>query len=194
MDILYAFLISVSLCFDSFALCVTAGLILKQFLLKRALIIAFAFATPQALMFVLGWLGGTIVEEFISSFDHWVAFGILCIIGGRMVHEGLKGNSTREAEEESKLDPRRIGVVLALGFAASFDAVAVGISVGLLNETILLPAIVLFFTTLAVAFSGVYFGGRFASIPNHRIFIIGGIILIAIGIRILVADLFFPLP
>jgi len=190
MDLLYAVLVSISLNFDDLVLCILSGLILQHFRIKRSLLIALAFAFPQTLFFFLGWLGGIGLKELISAFAPWVALIILTIVGGRMIYEGIKENQEEEEKEKSKIDPLNVGVMILLGFATSFDALAVGVSFGLLNDDILWFIIILFLITFAISLLGVGIGIKFPKAPLNRVAILGGIILIAIGIIIFVEGLF----
>lgn len=194
MEIWYMVLIALSLNFDDFAICVTSGLILKQFFLKRSLGIAIIFAGPQTLLLFLGWLGGTTLATVLSSIANWVAFVILCLVGGKMLYEGLGHKNQKECEEKGekmarKLNPMHLGVMVILGFATSFDALAVGVSLGLFRETILWQAFILFGVTACIACGGLYLGTRFAKIPEEKLEILGGLILIGLALFILIGTL-----
>ncbi len=133
---------------------------------------------------VVGWLAGLSVREFISTVDHWVAFGLLVFVGGKMIYEATLMN-----EEEEAKDPMNIATLLILSLATSIDALAVGLSLSFINVTIITPAIIIGVVTFILSFAGVYIGSRFGHFLENRIEVVGGLILIGIGAKILVEHL-----
>jgi putative Mn2+ efflux pump MntP len=190
VDLLYIFGIAIGLNFDDLAVNVLSGLMLKQFNLRRCLLNALAFAFPQTLFIILGWLGGFGLQEIISSFAAWVALILLSIIGGKMIYEGVKENQSEMEEKENKIDPLNLKVMILLGFATSFDALAVGVSLGLLNQPILWIAVIIFVVTFAISFLGMLIGIKFHELPSNKLEILGGVVLIVLGILIFAEDVF----
>lgn len=184
MDIFAIFFIALGLAMDCFAVSVTSGLTIKKVKVLNALSIAFSFGSFQAIMPIIGWLAGVSIVHFISDFDHWLAFILLCIIGGRMIYE-----STKLEANENKMDPLNIYMLLMLSIATSIDALAVGLSLSFLRISIVLPSIVIGIVTFVISFFGVYVGGRIGHFFEQKIEMVGGLILIGIGIKILIGHL-----
>jgi putative Mn2+ efflux pump MntP len=184
--IIYVLLISIGLCIDTFALATTCGLVLKRLPFLHLVKNALAFAVPQTLFLVAGWFGGVLVEGFITSIDHWLVLGILVGIGCKMIYDGWKNAKVcrEDPSKRKRVNAHNFGIVLGLGFAASFDAFAVGVSFGLLDFAILEPALILFAVSIIIALTGLYLGCKFARIPEEDLAIIGGIILIGLGVAI----------
>ena len=132
------FLIAVALAMDAFAVSVSSGIIIPNLRLRNALKIALFFSIFQAVMPVIGWLAGTGLKDFIQAVDHYIAFGLLAVIGIKMIYEAFK---KREAEQS--INPLNFGVLLILSVATSIDALAVGLSFALLSIKILTPVIII---------------------------------------------------
>ena len=184
MDIISIIFIAFGLAMDAFAVSVTSGLIIKHLRINNALKIAVFFGAFQAIMPLIGWSAGLSFRDFISGVDHWIAFGLLSIIGCKMVYESSKMGSN-----EKKIDPLNLYVLFILSIATSIDALAVGLSLSFLNVPIALPAIIIGIVTFLLSVFGVYFGNRFGHYFERKIEIIGGLILIGIGIKILIEHL-----
>ena len=173
-------LIALGLAMDSFSVSIVNGLATKTFNnINKALILALFFGFFQALMPVFGWLVGESIADFISAFDHWIAFALLTFIGIKMIYESITDKSNKF------LGAYTIKVILILSLATSIDALAVGLSFSLLGISIFFPAIIIGVITFLLSFFGVYLGRRFGKILKNRIEIVGGLILIIIGIQIL---------
>lgn len=172
-------LIAVSLAIDAFSVSITHGLVNKTFKITNALKLGISFGSFQTLMPVLGWLAGVNIINFISGFDHWIAFGLLCFIGSRMIYESTKKESMKLINSLS------ISVLFVLSVATSIDALAVGLSLSFLRIQVLEPAIVTGVVTFCLSFLGVYFGNRFGHFVGTKAEVTGGLILIIIGFRIL---------
>lgn len=185
MDTFSIVLIAFALSMDSFAVSVANGLTIKKLNLKKILIIASALAFFQALMPLLGWLLGIGVNDYIKEFDHWIAFVLLSFIGGKMIYEGLTKN---ENEKETEL---KILTLFSQSIATSIDALAVGISFACLNLSITTPVAIIGVVTFGVALTGLYLGKFFGKKLGKSVEVIGGIVLIGIGLKILVEHLFF---
>lgn len=176
-------LIAIALAMDSFSVAITRGFTnTKTKMLSEALKIGFFFGTFQAVMPIIGWLAGLGITDLVSGFDHWIAFGLLILIGTRMIYESLTLESKKIASSSS------LKVLVMLSIATSIDALAVGLSLSFLEETILIPAIVIGIITFSLSFIGSYIGKKLGNY-SERIGVLGGLILILIGVRILLEHL-----
>jgi len=142
------------------------------------------FGLFQAIMPIIGWYAGAHILDLSSQFNHWVAFGLLAVIGSRMIYESIKKESS-----SSITSSLSIKVLLILSIATSIDALAVGLSIYVLNISIITLAIVTGIVTFSLSFCGVYLGGRFGCSLQNRVEALGGIILVIIGLRILLEHL-----
>jgi len=176
-------LIALGLAMDSFSVAIANGLATKTFKIAKALKIAVFFGFFQAIMLITGWYAGVHILDLISDYDHWVAFFLLTFIGSRMIYESIRKESTRLISSLS------IKVLLILSIATSIDALAVGLSLSLLNVSAINPAIITGGVTFSLSFFGAYLGGRFGLVLKNRVESLGGLILIAIGLKILLEHL-----
>jgi len=183
MDLFSMFFLAVGLAMDSFSVSITRGMILKCNL-KYAFTIALFFGAFQALMPVAGWLAGEQLAVLVKLWAPWIAFILLLIIGGKMVYEGLS-----HAEEDEICQIFSIKDILILSIATSIDAFAVGVSFAFLNTPILLPILIIGLVTFALSFIGVYIGKRVGHLFEGKIEVLGGVILIGIGLKILLENL-----
>jgi len=183
MGFIEVFLIGVSLSMDAFAMAVCKGLGMKKVNIKDALIIAAYFGGFQALMPFLGWLLGAGFEKFIVSVDHWIAFVLLAIVGGKMVWDGLKDDGECVAPG---IDHKQL---LMLAVATSIDALAMGVTFGVLGMEIVSTISIIGITTFAICIAGVYIGNVFGSRFQKWARILGGVVLVLIGLRILLNHL-----
>ncbi len=175
---------------DAFAVAVGKGLGMPRLHLRTAASIAIAFGLAQALMPLFGWLLGTQLEQFITPVDHWVAFGLLTLVGGRMLREALRpedlpGEGTG-AGNVMLVRPREL---LVLAVATSIDALAVGISLALVEVNIVTAVIVIGAVTCVLSFAGVALGQRAGARFRGPAEIAGGLVLIGIGVKILLDGL-----
>lgn len=177
-------LIGLGLSFDSFAVSVSIGLLRRDIRFLQACKIAFSLAFFQATFPVIGWMIGNVIEDLIVSVDHWIAFGLLLLIGGKMVYEGLKDENTL-----SNLNPFKLTVLIALSIATSIDAFVVGITFGFLETPIAFPAAVIGSVTFIASMLGLLFGKNIPAKRSHQSLILGGIILALIGVKILIEHL-----
>ncbi|MEG4486465.1 manganese efflux pump MntP family protein [Microcoleus sp. D2_18a_B4] len=180
MDAATTILLSLGLAADAFAVAVSSGLAIKHMKVNKALKIALFFGGFQALMPVIGWLIGLSFSFLITPIDHWIAFGLLSFIGGRMIYESLQGE-----ECEKKFNPLDTGTLITLSVATSIDALAVGIGFAVLKDSIALAVTAIGFITFFLAFAGVFIGHKCGNLFANKIEILGGAILIFIGSRIL---------
>jgi len=176
--------IAVGLAMDAFAVSIVTGSVYKDLHVKHAIRMALFFGGFQAVMPVIGFLAGLGMKEYIVHVDHWVAFGLLTFVGGKMVFEAFQIESA-----EKNRDPSNLLILLALSIATSIDALAVGITLSLLTSAIALAVTLIGVITFGLSLAGVYLGKRFGHFFESRIEVVGGLILIAIGIKILVEHL-----
>lgn len=155
MGIIEVVLIAVSLSMDAFAVSICKGLNMTKFSLKNALIIGLFFGGFQALMPTVGWLLGSGFEQYITRFDHWIAFGLLALIGANMIREAFG----KEEEETENADSLRVKELFALAIATSIDALAVGVTFALrpnvnIGWTVLLIGLITFLFSVGGVFIG----------------------------------------
>ena len=187
MSIVELFLIGVGLSMDAFAVAVCQGLCMPTLNLRQGGVIALYFGGFQALMPLIGWFLGSQFAGYIQSFDHWVAFVLLALIGGNMVREAL---SPEEEESScavnSKLDHKKL---FMMAVATSIDALAIGVAFAFM-DVLILPAVSLIgCTTFCLSLVGVVVGNFFGSRYKKRAELTGGIILILLGVKILLEHL-----
>lgn len=180
MEILTIFLIAVSLSFDTFAVSISSGLVLRKIDFFNATKIAVTLAVFQAAMPVIGWLAGSGIKEYAENIDHWVAFGILALLGGKMIYESFNTDP-----EERSFNPLDIKVMIGMAIATSIDALIVGFSFALLNYKIVISIGIIGAVTYIVAMLGMLFGKKIGSRMGRRMEMLGGIMLILIGLKIL---------
>jgi putative Mn2+ efflux pump MntP len=183
MGIFSLIFIGFGLSFDTFAVSVSCGIVESNIRFWQASRIAIFFAFFQAFMPVIGWLLGLTVKNYIIQFDHWIAFGLLSFVGGKMIFESFK------KPEEKKFNPRKIKTVVILSFATTIDAFAVGISLAFIQVSMFLAAFIIGSITFIIAMLGLLFGKKLGERIGKKMEIIGGIILIALGLKILIEHL-----
>ena len=200
------FLIGVALSMDAFAVSICKGLSVQKVQLKHMLIAGLYFGAFQALMPLIGYLLGFELEDFIRSIDHWIAFVLLAIIGGNMIKEALsKDEEEHDASFAFKamlplavatsIDALAVGIsfafkaMLPLAVATSIDALAVGISFAFLGVDIVPAALLIGITTFVLSAVGVYVGNAFGAKYKSKAELVGGVVLILIGLKILLEHL-----
>ena len=176
-------LISIGLAMDAFAVSVCKGLAMKKMSWKKAIIIGLYFGIFQAVMPVIGYFLGTTFERFITNVDHWVAFILLVGIGINMVKEAF------DKESENRNDNVDMKTMLVLSIATSIDALAIGITFACLKIHIVMPVITIGLITFIISVIGVKIGNRFGDKYEKKAEIMGGVILILLGIKILLEHL-----
>jgi len=186
MDWLSLLALAVALAMDAFAVSLAAGSVLQPVTFRHCFRLGFHFGLFQGLMPILGWLAGMTVQSFIAAWDHWIAFGLLAYIGWRMIHEALSDEDDRPAT-----DPSRGMTLVMLSIATSIDALAVGLTLAMIEVTIWLPALVIGVVACLFSVVGVLLGHRIGAVWGKRVEVVGGLVLVAIGTKILVSDLFF---
>jgi putative Mn2+ efflux pump MntP len=180
------FLIAVGLSMDAFAVSMCMGTAAGLHKRTIALKAGFFFGGFQAAMPLIGWVLGYYLKDYIREIDHWIAFGLLAFIGLRMISEAVKNKNCAKTYNISNL-----WVMLTLSLATSIDALAVGLSLTLLDVPILLSAVIIGAVTFCISYIGVFIGKKFSCILGSKAEFAGGIVLIAIGFKILVEHLFF---
>lgn len=179
-------LIGIGLSFDSFAVSVSCGLMKREIRFLQAAAVAGSLAFFQALFPVIGWLIGSTLKNLIASLDHWIAFGLLAFIGIKMIIEGTKTDGSLQ-----NFNPFKLSVLIGLSVATSIDALVVGLSFGFLDLPILFPVIIIGVVTFIASMLGMLFGKNIPAKRSRQSLVLGGIILISIGIKILVEHLWF---
>ncbi|MBQ6885853.1 MAG: manganese efflux pump [Clostridia bacterium] len=176
-------LTGIGLAMDAFAVAVCKGLKMQRLNYKQMGLIALFFGGFQALMPLIGWILGKGFEAYIKSIDHWVAFGLLLFIGGKMAYESFKSD---DEECCSKFDIKEL---LVLAIATSIDALAVGIAFALKEINIFVAIAVIGIVTFIISALGVFIGHKFGAVYKSKAELAGGIILMLIGTKILLEDL-----
>jgi manganese efflux pump family protein len=172
--------IAVGLAMDAFAVSIATGLSLEKVTSRHTFRMAFHFGLFQCLMPIVGWYAGSYLAGYIERYDHWVAFGLLAFVGGKMLWE-----SRQLKEDRSAADPTRGMMLMTLSLATSIDALAVGLSMAFSGVSVWMPAVVIGVITALLSTVGIVFGGRIGSRFSHWAEAGGGIVLILIGLKIL---------
>ena len=185
MDLLTIILISIALAMDAFSVSITKGFTVKNITTMETLWFGIFFGGFQALMPVLGWIAGIQLEHFISSIAPWVAFIILSAIGFKMIYESL----TSDEEEKLKKAKFSFKELTLLAVATSIDAFAVGVTFAILNTPILVPIILIGLTAFIFSEIGIVIGKKLGQFFGDKFEIIGGIVLVFLGLKILLDGL-----
>ncbi|MGE4580099.1 MAG: manganese efflux pump MntP family protein [Desulfuromonadales bacterium] len=172
--------IALALAMDAFAVALGAGLTLERLTGRHLFRLGFHFGLFQALMPILGWLAGLTVQQWITAYDHWLAFALLAFVGGKMIREAFHAE-----EERDNRDPTRGMTLVMLSLATSIDALAVGLTLAMIGVSIWIPAAVIGIVAGALTVAGMFLGRRIGTLWGPRVEILGGLILIGIGARIL---------
>lgn len=185
MGLIELFLIAVGLSMDAFAVSVCKGLAMPKCTFKKAAIVGLWFGGFQALMPAIGYILGAQFQEAIASIDHWIAFVLLALIGGNMIHEALDND---EEEADASLD---VKTMFLLAVATSIDALAIRITFAFLKVNIIPAVCFIGIVTFIISFAGVKIGNVFGARYKNKAEIVGGIILILLGLKILLEHLGF---
>lgn len=172
---------------DAFAVSIGSGIALKKVKLQDAVRVATFFGGFQFFMPLIGWVLGLGLREAIASIDHWIAFVVLGFIGSKMIYESMQ--ECEGADAAKAANTRNLYVLLGLAIATSIDALAVGLSVSILQNAIAGLAVAIGIVTFSLSFCGVFIGNKFGCLFEKQVETIGGIILIGIGLKILVEHL-----
>ena len=181
MSLITVLLIAIGLGVDAFSVAIGIGAANHKKSWSPVLRLATSFGLFQFMMPIIGWLAGLTVVERIASFDHWIAFGLLALVGGKMIWEGFEKERDEEREDQTRGWP-----LLLLSIATSIDALAVGFSFSVLKSQIFLPAVMIGLVCFLMTVIGMIFGKVLAKIFGKKVEIFGGLVLIAIGIKILI--------
>ena len=180
MDLITIVIIAVGLAMDAFVVSIVSGSAYRQLHIKHALRIALFFGGFQAFMPLIGSLAGLSVREYIADYDHWIAFGLLSAVGGKMIYESFKIKSVEE-----NFDPSNIYVLLVLSVATSIDALAIGITLSLITSSIITAVIIIGLITFVLSYLGIFIGKKFGHFFENKIEALGGLILIGLAVKIL---------
>ena len=180
-------LIALSLAADAFAVSLTSGFAIKHLKLNKALKIALFLGGFQAIMPLIGWGVGLTLSHLLLAIDHWIAFLLLTGLGGKMIYEACQAEDGKPA-----FNPLDNGTLVALAIATSLDALVVGFGFALLKVAIAPAAATIGAITFLLCFVGVLIGHRFGNLCRNQVEWLGGLILIAIGLKILLEHLFTP--
>lgn len=186
MNLLDLFVIAVGLSMDAFAVSVCKGLAVKKIGKRHIFSVGMYFGGFQALMPLIGYIVGRQFESLITSIDHWIAFVLLAVIGGNMAREALSGD-----EDETPDSSFDFKTMLPLAVATSIDALAVGVTFAFLNVSIIPAVLLIGATTFAISAGGLQVGNVFGTRYKSKAELVGGIILICLGGKILIEHLFF---
>lgn len=184
LEFITIFLLAIGLCFDSFAVSVSSGLMMKHISFFDAMKISFSLAFFQGMMPLLGWMAGKRISEYLSNYDHWIAFGLLLVIGLRMIWESQK------PEENKTFNPLNIWFIIYMSLATSIDALIVGLSFAFLKTNIYASIIIIGIVTFIASMLGILFGKKAGAHFGKKMEILGGIILIVIALKILLEHLY----
>ncbi len=186
MELITVTIIALGLAMDAFAVSIASGAIYKKLKIKHALRIALFFGTFQAVMPLIGCSAALTVSKYIQRFDHWLAFALLTAVGTKMIYESFKIKTASRS-----LDPGNFLILIALSVATSIDALAVGFTLSIITSSVITAAIIIGFITFLLSYIGVFAGSRLGHFFESRIEAIGGMVIIAIGLKILIQHLIF---
>ncbi|WP_307903801.1 manganese efflux pump MntP [Haliovirga abyssi] len=181
MSLVSILLIAIGLAMDAFAVSISSGIAIKNLKIGHSIKIGSFFGVFQAIMPILGWLAGNSFVKYAGKYSRWVAFLLLLFIGGKMIYESFVIE-----ESEAKKDVLSMINLLLLAIATSIDALAVGVTFSLLKIDVMEPSVIIGIVTFFISVIGVYLGNKLGDLFGNKIEIIGGIILIGIGVKILV--------
>ena len=174
---------------DALAVAVATSVILRRVSGRQVFRLAFHFGLFQAMMPVIGWAAGSLASAYIRDYDHWIAFGLLTYVGGRAVYEALFGGEEGGGEAGSRSDPTRGWSLVVLSVATSIDALAVGVTFAMLGVAVWYPALVIGLVAGTLTLLGMQFGARLGRRLGKGMEVLGGLVLLGIGLKILVEHL-----
>jgi putative Mn2+ efflux pump MntP len=181
MDFITLLLIAIGLSFDTFAVSVSTGLAINHIRFWQGVRVAIILALFQAMMPYFGWFVGKQVATLISDYDHWIAFGLLAALGLKMIVESFKNE-----EVKTVFNPLKITFLIGMAIATSIDALVVGVSFAFLEMNIFWSVFVIGAVTFLVSMVGMLFGKQAGGWFGKKMEIVGGLILIGIGVKILI--------
>jgi putative Mn2+ efflux pump MntP len=177
-------IIAVGLGLDAFSVAIGIGAVSRSFSFGPAFRLSCSFGIFQFLMPLAGWFAGIKVAHMIAGYDHWVAFGLLTYVGGRMIIE-----SFHQDKKTHKTDPTKGLTLMILSVATSIDALAVGLSFAFLKTPILYPSVIIGVVAFIMTMVGMIFGEKLGVVMGKKVERVGGLILIGIGVKILIEHL-----
>ena len=190
MNFLTVIGIAFGLSLDAFTVALTNSMVIKDLHFKHGFRMAVFFGFFQFGMPIIGWAAGMTFSGYIESIDHWIAFALLAFVGGRMIRNGLqKKRIEAYHSDDEKKDCRNLLTLFLLSIATSIDALAIGLSFAMINVEIVLPSIMIGIITFMVSMIGYGIGKKIGKIVKIELDILGGIVLLGIGIKILVEHL-----
>jgi manganese efflux pump family protein len=179
--------LSLGLAMDATAVSAAKGLAVPRVLPRHVALVAVFFGGSQALMPLVGWGVGARLGPFVDAYAHWIAFGLLAAIGGKMLWEARPSSAVADpARPGDAGDPFAVGPLSLLAVATSIDALAVGVSLPMLNAPLALTLVTIGLTTAATSALGLYAGRRFGALLGRRLDAAGGLVLIGLGVKLLV--------
>lgn len=189
MSFVSIFLIAIGLGMDAFSVAVGTGFNTKRVDPGQLLRLSTGFGLFQFMMPLLGWTAGRTVADLISRYDHWVAFALLAGVGAKMILDSIRANDNTTGIRPDMPDPTRGFSLIVLSVATSIDAFAVGLSFALLDISVMAASLIIGIVAFAMTAGGIFLGAHAGKKLGRKAGILGGLILIAIGLRILLKDL-----
>lgn len=190
MDNLSIIFIAIGLSMDAFAVAIVTSLTLKNVSKRQIFRLSFHCGFFQFMMPVAGWFLGASFSKYIQAFDHWVAFALLAVIGGKMIYESFEDDKEEEKTNDKLIDPTRGFSLLFIAVATSIDAMAVGLSLAMLDINIWYPSVIIGLVTFSLTVLGMKIGERVGKKFSSHMEVVGGLILIGIGLKILVEHMY----
>ena len=181
--------IAMGLAMDCLAVSIACGIIINRFAPVSYFKIAFFFGLFQGVMPLIGWLAGSRFKDEITFIDHWIAFVILLLLGIKMIHEHFEKKDEKCGKR--KLNPYKLTVILTLALATSIDALAIGVTFAFLDSEPFTPSLIIGIITFLISLFGLYFGSKYSCRFKVPAELMGGLVLIGIGTKILIEHLYF---
>lgn len=186
MDLISIIILAFALSIDALSVSIINGLLISELKLRHSFGISFSFGLFQALMPVLGWAVGLKFRNFVTHYSHWVAFILLTLVAAKMIYESQFCSDGDEKACRSCLDPK---ILLSMSIATSIDALAIGVTFSILKMNIILPVLIIGFITFVVCLIGIITANYFRRKSEMKLELIGGVVLILIGLKILIEGL-----
>ena len=184
MDFLYIIFIAFALGIDAFSVALGAGAFLEKTTSRQKFRLSFHFGFFQFIMPIIGWLVGSYIETYVSEWDHWIVLIILSVIGVKMICDSIKKDSSGISKDVTKG-----AVLIVLSIATSIDALAIGFGIALIQGDILMPAIIIGIVAAIMTLVGILIGEKISARIGKKAGIIGGVILILIGLKVVIEHL-----
>lgn len=183
MSIFWSILLALGLCFDTFAVSVSSGIICRKISFQQACRFSIVMALFQGLMPILGWFAGKGIHSYIEHFDHWIAAALLVLVAAKMIYGAFSD------DVEKKINPLKVKTMITLALATSIDALAVGFSFAFVSADIICTILLIAMITFLASMIGLLVGKKSAGKFGKPLEIVGGLILVAIALKILVMHL-----